>query len=69
MVFPHKHNFYHFVFFTKGSGNHLIDFEKHEVEAFQLYFMAPGQVHTWNFKGDEEGFVVNFDPEYFQSFL
>lgn len=69
MVFPHKHNFHHFVLFTKGSGNHLIDFEKHDIEAYQIYFMAPGQVHTWNFSGDEQGFVVNFDPEYFQSFL
>lgn len=31
--------------------------------------MAPGQVHTWNFNGDEKGYIVNFDLEYFQSFL
>ncbi|UIR57925.1 AraC family transcriptional regulator [Sphingobacterium sp. SRCM116780] len=69
MVFPHKHNFYHFVLFTQGSGSHLIDFEKYEIEDYQIYFMAPGQVHTWNFKGDEAGYVVNFNQEYFQSFL
>ena len=24
---PHRHTFYHLVFFTKGSGQHTIDFE------------------------------------------
>lgn len=69
MVFPHKHNFYHFVLFTAGSGQHIIDFNQYTIRPYQLYFMAPGQVHTWNFQGDEEGFVVNFASDYFQSFL
>ncbi|WP_373564544.1 cupin domain-containing protein [Sphingobacterium sp. E70] len=53
MVFPHKHNFFHFVLFTKGSGDHIIDFNHYKIKPFQIYFMAPGQVHTWNFVGDE----------------
>ncbi|MDM1292815.1 helix-turn-helix domain-containing protein [Sphingobacterium sp. N143] len=69
MVFPHKHNFFHFVLFTKGSGSHIIDFNNYEIIPYQIYFMAPGQVHTWNFAGDEEGYVVNFSADYFQSFL
>lgn len=69
MVFPHKHNFFHFVLFTKGSGNHIIDFNHYKIQPFQIYFMAPGQVHTWNFAGDEAGYVVNFSIDYFQSFL
>lgn len=69
MVFPHKHNFFHFVLFTKGSGEHIIDFNHYKVEPYQIYFMVPGQVHTWNFTGDEEGYVVNFSIDYFQSFL
>ncbi|MNK39615.1 HTH-type transcriptional activator Btr [compost metagenome] len=69
MVFPHKHNFFHFVLFTKGSGEHIIDFNHYNIEPYQIYFMVPGQVHTWNFTGDEEGYVVNFSIDYFQSFL
>jgi AraC-like DNA-binding protein len=69
MVFPHKHNFFHFVLFTKGSGEHIIDFNHYNIEPYQIYFMVPGQVHTWNFIGDEEGYVVNFSIDYFQSFL
>jgi len=69
MVFPHKHNFYHLVLFTQGSGSHIIDFSEYQILPYQIYFMRPGQVHTWKFAGDEDGFVVNFHQEYFQSFL
>ncbi|WP_293954641.1 MULTISPECIES: helix-turn-helix transcriptional regulator [unclassified Sphingobacterium] len=69
MVFPHKHNFFHFVLFTQGSGEHIIDFNQYKIEPYQIYFMVPGQVHTWNFVGDEAGYVVNFSIDYFQSFL
>jgi len=65
----HKHNFYHLVFFTEGQGSHTIDFEKFEVKPCQLYFMIPGQVHQWNFEGKVNGYVVNFSPGFFQSFL
>lgn len=69
LVFPHRHNFYQLVLFTKGAGEHIIDFSKFPVKPLQIYFMTPGQVHTWNFEGDVDGYVVNFSPDFFQSFL
>ncbi len=66
---PHRHSFYHIVFFTEGGGYHTIDFERFDVKAGQIYFMIPGQVHSWNFKGSVDGFVVNFSDELFRSFL
>jgi len=69
MVFPHKHHFYHLVLFTSGSGSHIIDFNSYPVLPLQVYFMAPGQVHTWNFQGDEQGYIINFNRDYFQSLL
>jgi len=66
---PHRHSFYHIVFFTKGSGYHTIDFEKFEVCAGQIYFMIPGQAHSWNFEGEVDGFVVNFSDRMFLSLL
>lgn len=66
---PHRHNFYHLVFFTEGSGYHSIDFNKFKVVPGQIYFMIPGQVHSWGFEGDVDGYVVNFTAEFFQSFL
>lgn len=67
--FPHRHNFYHVVFFTEGAGSHSIDFHKFTVVPNQVYFMIPGQVHSWSFEGNVDGFVVNFTSEFFQSFL
>ncbi|PWK20046.1 AraC-like DNA-binding protein [Arcicella aurantiaca] len=65
----HRHSFYHLVFFTKGGGFHTIDFTRFETQPNQIYFMVPGQVHGWNFEGEIDGYVVNFSPSFFQSFL
>lgn len=66
---PHKHSFYHFVLFTGGVGSHTIDFDSFEVAPFQIYFMIPGQVHSWHFEKDVEGYIVHFGEELFSSFL
>jgi AraC family transcriptional activator of pobA len=65
----HKHTFYHLVLFTEGAGSQTIDFQKFEVKPYQIYFMVPGQVHHWAFEGKVDGYVVNFSPKFFQSFL
>ena len=67
--YPHRHSFYHIVLFTEGSGNHTIDFRNFEVKPYQVYFMVPGQVHSWDFDGPVDGYVVNFSAAFFQSFL
>jgi len=65
----HRHNFYHLVYFSGGKGSHSIDFTKFPVETGQVYFMTPGQVHSWNFEGVPRGFVVNFSEGFLKSFL
>jgi AraC-like DNA-binding protein len=66
---PHRHDFYHMVLFTAGKGFHTIDFERFPVRRGQVYCMVPGQVHSWNFEGQTDGFIVNFSEELFQHFL
>ncbi len=65
----HKHSFYHLVYFTKGGGSQTIDFQQVPVKPNQVYFMIPGQVHNWAFKGDVDGYIINFSVPFFQSFL
>ncbi len=65
----HRHSFYHIVLFTKGKGFHTIDFEHFDVVPGQVYFMSPGQVHSWNFKGEVDGYVINFSENLFHNFL
>ena len=62
--FPHKHSFYHLVYFSKGSGTHSIDFVNFKVQPGQIYFMIPGQVHTWDFASAPDGFIVNFSEQF-----
>ncbi len=65
----HKHSFYHLVFFTAGVGRQTIDFQNFPVKPFQIYFMIPGQVHSWDFEGHVDGYIINFSTTFFQSFL
>ncbi|MCW3115364.1 MAG: transcriptional regulator, AraC family [Segetibacter sp.] len=67
--FPHKHSFYHLVYFSKGSGKHSIDFIHFPVEPGQIYFMIPGQVHSWDFENEPNGFIVNFSEKYINSLI
>jgi AraC family transcriptional activator of pobA len=66
---PHRHSFYHLVLFTKGKGTHTIDFDKFPVQPFQVYFMIPGQAHSWHFEGKVDGYIVHFNEVLFSSFL
>lgn len=69
LVFPHRHNFYQLVIFNKASGSFSIDFSHFEMREWRAYFMIPGQVHTWAFGNEVDGYVVNFSVDFFQSFL
>jgi AraC family transcriptional regulator, transcriptional activator of pobA len=65
----HRHSFYHIVLFSKGSGTHSIDFEQFTVRPRSIYFMRPGQVHSWDFKGAPDGYIVNFSAHLFDQVL
>lgn len=69
LFFPHRHSFYHLVLFTDGGGSHTIDFESFDVKPGQIYFMIPGQVHSWDFEGFTDGYIINFSSSFIQSFL
>lgn len=69
LVTTHRHSFYHLVYFTKGSGSQLIDFEKYPINPGVIYFMTPGQVHNWVFDTPPDGYILNFEPDFFHSFL
>lgn len=67
--FPHKHSFYHLVYFSKGTGRHSIDFINFPVEEGQIYFMIPGQVHEWNFRSRTDGYIINFSEQYISALV
>lgn len=67
--FPHRHSFFHLVYFSRGSGTHSIDFVGFPVQPGQLYFMVPGQVHSWHFATKPDGYIVNFSPQYIHTLI
>jgi AraC-like DNA-binding protein len=67
LEFPHRHAFFQMVLFTKGGGTHSIDFNSFDIQPDQLYFMAPGQIHTWNFDEQTDGYIINFNESFFTS--
>ncbi|WP_312765381.1 helix-turn-helix transcriptional regulator [Epilithonimonas sp.] len=62
---PHRHGFYACMIFTKGNGIHEIDFQKYDVSPGSLFFMSPGQVHSWQLSEDIDGFIFFHSQEFF----
>uniref|UniRef100_A0AAU6WTM4 AraC family ligand binding domain-containing protein n=1 Tax=Chryseobacterium endophyticum TaxID=1854762 RepID=A0AAU6WTM4_9FLAO len=65
---PHRHDFYATILFTGGSGVHEIDFHQYEVSPGSLFFMSPGQVHSWELSDDIDGYIFSA-PRIFMSFI
>ncbi len=63
---PHRHDFYVTVIFTKGSGIHEIDFQKYDVSEGSLFFLSPGQVHSWELSPDTDGYIFFFSQPYYE---
>jgi AraC-like DNA-binding protein len=61
--FPHRHDFYHLVVVSSGTGWHEIDFRRFQIQPHQVFFMKPGQVHSWKMDPAVKGFVVEFGSE------
>ncbi|MHB9019794.1 MAG: helix-turn-helix domain-containing protein [Minisyncoccota bacterium] len=62
--FPHRHNFYMICLIIKGSGTHVIDFEKIDIKPNRLFFLKPEQVHFWEVKPKSKLAVVQFSDNY-----
>ncbi len=65
----HHHLFYQILFITNGVGKHYIDNQMYKVKKGDLFFLAPGQVHKWDFNENTEGYVLNFTSDFIYSFL
>lgn len=62
--FPHRHNFYMICLIIKGSGTHIIDFEKIDIKANRVFFLKPEQVHFWEVQPKSELAVVQFSEDF-----
>lgn len=63
---PHRHDFYAAVLFTDGNGVHEIDFQKYDVSEGSLFFLSPGQIHSWELSADIEGYIFFCSQEFYE---
>lgn len=68
MDWPHRHDFYSLVWFTKSSGINVIDFEEYEIKPDRLFFMQPKQVHNWSYSKESKGYILVFAKHFTNEF-
>lgn len=62
---PHRHNYFEVFHFTKGGGDHMLDFTHREIKDHSLHFVAPGQVHMLRRDASAKGYVLIFSTAFF----
>ena len=65
----HLHGFYEIIWFQKGSGTHYVDFNQYAIAPRTIIFISPGQIHSFDTKHDQEGYVLKICAELFDDFV
>ncbi len=65
-VHLHTHSFYTVIWFQSGEGVHFADFEEFEVKPDTVFFISPGQLHTFDANHTQTGYVLEFGQEFLQ---
>lgn len=59
----HKHNYFEVLFFEKGEGYQLIDFDKIPIKNNSCYVVKPKQIHLVKRNPNADGLLIQFTPE------
>ncbi|OXG05085.1 AraC-like DNA-binding protein [Flavobacterium araucananum] len=62
---PHRTNFYHILWFQKGSPTHIIDFNPVKVKPNSVLFLNKDAVQKFDKNGDFDGKVLLFTDSFF----
>jgi AraC-like DNA-binding protein len=65
---PHRHDFFVFLLFEKGSGTHTIDFVDYKVKDHQIHLLFPDQVHNWRLGKNTAGYQLMISRPVFETF-
>ncbi len=61
---PHRHDYFTVILIKEASGKHIIDFKDYDLQAKQVYFVSPGQIHQVIEEKKSFGYVILFSPEF-----
>ena len=65
----HLHGFYEIILFQKGCGTYYVDFSQYPIAPGTIFFISPGQIHSFDTKHDQEGYVLKVCAELFDDFV
>lgn len=60
---PHFHSHYEIIWFFDSGGSHVVDFDENPVESNTLFFIAPGQVHSFD-ETPHKGYILKFTTDF-----
>lgn len=63
----HRHDFFFILAVMNGAGVHEIDFKPYQVTDNSVFILRPGQVHRLELSGASNGFLLEFDPLFYQA--
>lgn len=61
---PHRVDFFHVIYITRGSGLHYIDFNSYQYTEGSIIFISKGQVHSFDVQARANGFVILFTEDF-----
>ncbi len=61
---PHRVDFFHIIYITRGSGAHYIDFHPYAYSEGSILFVSRGQVHAFDLQADADGFAILFTEDF-----
>ena len=64
---PARISFYAIFWVTDGAGQRYIDFQAYPVQPNIMYFITPGQAHSWSLQAPLTGFAILFTEDFLLS--
>lgn len=61
---PHRISFFALLIITKGTGTHLIDLKKYNLEEGSVLKISKGQIHAFQKNASYEGFLIVFSEKF-----
>ncbi|MFA5806262.1 MAG: helix-turn-helix transcriptional regulator [Melioribacteraceae bacterium] len=65
LISPHRTDFYHIIWFQKGSPTHLVDFEPIKIKSNSLLFISKDKVQSFDKSGNFDGKAILFTSNFF----
>ena len=66
----HRHSYFEIIIITsceEGTYSHSIDFKSYPLIAGRIYFIAPGQTHSWDnkeYNKEYKGYLITFNESF-----